>query len=154
MPEPQTPNPESPARLRRAESWPEFLAAFIEARKCRAFEWGAHDCALFACDAVLEMTGVDLAEDFRGQYSDAVSALRVIRRTALGVGELAENLAANFGIAEVPPALARRGDIVLFDGEHGETLGIVALDGCHVLAPAEDGLDTRPLAIATRAWRI
>jgi len=38
--------------MSRADNWRTLLADFIEARRERAFEWGSHDCCLFAADWV------------------------------------------------------------------------------------------------------
>ena len=69
-------------RLRRLEDWPERLAEAIEAANERPFSWGRHDCCLFACDAVMAMTGVDPAKPFRGKYKTKRGAFGVLKRFA------------------------------------------------------------------------
>jgi hypothetical protein len=72
-----------------------------------------------------------------------------------GIGRLAESIALEHGIPEIPPLRARRGDVCLFDTGQGETLGICR--GNIVLAPGKDGLVGHPvskLLESLRAWEI
>jgi len=62
----------------RKETWPTDLADFIESRKDTPFQWGIHDCTLFAADAALAMTGTDLAASYRGTYDSEIGAARII----------------------------------------------------------------------------
>jgi hypothetical protein len=100
----------------RFENWPERLNALIALRCSRPFAWGEHDCALFACDAVLAMTGADPAAWFRGRYRTRRGAYRLLK-TFGGAGLAAtwEKIAAQRGLPEIAPAFARRGDVLLFD---------------------------------------
>lgn len=123
--------------MHRFHDWPERLAAFIEARRARAFSWGRQDCALFAADAVLEMTGVDLAEGLRG-YTSASGAAKRIKKAGSMRG-----LAS--ALAEKHPGLAQRGDVVLVELEGRETFGIVAGNG-YWCAPGLDSLVFRPMS--------
>jgi hypothetical protein len=161
--------------MKRADAWPELLDAFIESRKLHAFAWGEHDCCLFAADAVLAMTGVDLAADFRGKYHDAKGALEMLDGAAQVPGEgslgnklsggvegLAERIALLHEIKEVSVAYAQRGDVVFISGAGAEThdqkvpsaLGIVGLAGDDFWTPGEFTLLHLRLDIAARAWRI
>jgi hypothetical protein len=143
--------------LKRYEDWPTRLDAFIRRSQPRSFAWGENDCCLFACDAVLEMTGVDLADGLRGNYKAALAARRLIKKFA-GVdtlGDLADLIARRKGIREVPPAFAQRGDVVLLTDAFGrEAIGIIGLSGDEILAPGEQSLAQLPISAATRAWRI
>ena len=58
---------------RRREDWPERLLAFARSRERQPFVWGTNDCALFAADAALAMTGHDFAAPFRGLLGTAQS---------------------------------------------------------------------------------
>lgn len=141
--------------LLRFPDWPERLDAYLRTTREAPFAWGSNDCALRACDAVLAITGVDIAEDFRGRYTTRAGATRVMRRLYGGNLEtVAEKIAAARGMAEVRPALARRGDVVLFDSPQGPSLGIVAHNGRH----AEFKIKNNPCLIRVdecrRAWRV
>ncbi|HZP31886.1 MAG TPA: hypothetical protein VFB23_00890 [Candidatus Acidoferrales bacterium] len=147
--------------MKRFEDWPTRLDEFIDSRRNAPFAWGSNDCCLFACDAVLAMTGEDLAADFRGKYSDARGAIHVLRDFLKGIGDdapLIEALAVHIArireIKEIAPRFAQRGDVVLFEDAHGETLGLVSLAGDDILAPGESELVRIPISSVLRAWRI
>jgi hypothetical protein len=141
--------------MKRFDDWPGLLDTFVASRRDMPFRWGANDCCLFACDAVLIMTGEDLAHGFRATYDTPHSAKKAIEDFgAEGVGELADLIAERFDLRCIPPLYAQRGDIVLLDGEHGESLGIVSLDGTDVWAPGEERLARIAITDGQRAWRI
>lgn len=141
--------------LQRREDWPERLHVFLQERKGRAFEWGVNDCALLLCDAVLAMTDVDLAAEFRGKYSTELGAARAMKRFANGgVKELAEKIAADFGIEEIPVLMARRGDAVMVLTDMGPALGIAGLDGVSALFAGPGSIRVALLRDALKAWRI
>ena len=54
--------------MERIEGWEIRLDDFIKSRQNQKFQWGVHDCCLFACDAIREITGEDIAYYFRGKY--------------------------------------------------------------------------------------
>jgi hypothetical protein len=136
------------------------------------FAWGKNDCATFACDAVLAMTGTDLAEPLRGKYDSALLAARTMNafvsdieakksvadRKERPTDNLLEStafaIAAIHGIRQVPVLRAQRGDVVLVKLENGLALAIVSLNGHEVIAPGATGLRRLPLRSALRAWRI
>ena len=66
--------------MTRHPDWPERLAAFLEARRDRPFAWGTHDCVLMAADWVLEATGTDPIEGWRGRWSSASQAARMLEQ--------------------------------------------------------------------------
>jgi hypothetical protein len=120
------------------------------------FVWGRHDCLLWACDVVqaISADGVDLAAEYRGRYDNAAGAARFIRKTVAG-GGLADAVAhvlARYGVAEIGPLHAWRGDLALAELGLGAALGIVADAGVAFLAP--DGLIFLPRTAARRAWRV
>ena len=63
-------------------AWRQQLDALIASRMAAPFAWGAHDCCLFAADAVLAQTGEDPAAEFRGTYASAAEALDAYARDA------------------------------------------------------------------------
>ncbi len=148
-------------RLARFPKWPELLERFIHARTFEPFAWGKNDCATFACDAVLAMTGTDLAEPLR-RHTSALEAARALRAfldskesdTAKLLEATAEKIAAAWKIEEIPVLYAQRGDLVLVNTEEGMVLTVVSLNGYEVLAPGTAGLMRLPLKSARRAWRI
>jgi hypothetical protein len=146
--------------MNRDEKWVEKLDALLFERREWPFAWGSHDCALFACDAILAMTGVDLAADFRGKYSSEATAAEAMQafcgKQGATIEDVAEKVCAQHGLEELEhPLLARRGDVVIFDSDRwGATLGIVALDGRHVVGAGTFGLERVPITKIERAWRV
>src|ERR1700687_318805 len=141
--------------MNRFDFWPKLLDDFIASRRDTPFAWGAHDCCLFACDAVLAMTGEDLAEEFRGKYDSALGAQRVLKEFGCEtVGELASRIAQKRSLRELPHLYAQRGDVVLVVQESQSLLAIVTHDGTEVWCPGKDKLELYPLERCDRAWRI
>jgi len=133
--------------ISRLPGWPELLAAFIDARRHMPFAWGSNDCALFAADAVREMTGVDFAADHRS-HDSADSAARALA----AVGGLHELAAACLPEREAV-GLAQRGDVVMVPIDGRDTLGIVVGNGCWC-APGESGLVFRPMSEVPAAFAV
>jgi hypothetical protein len=143
------------ANVCRAHDWESKLDDFVARSQRLKFAWGIHDCCLFACDAVLCMTGTDLAADFRGKYDSALGAGRCLTEYGGAVGFLADAIAQQFGIKEVPVLYAQRGDVVLLPSNNdGPALGIVSLDGWNCLGAGMEGLTRTPLNQCLKAWRI
>lgn len=141
--------------MTRIPTWNTALADFIHGRLKSPFVWGQNDCCLFACDAVLAVTGIDLASQFRDKYSDTRSACNLIKSYAGGgLAEFADKVAEENGIKEVELNYATGGDVVLVTGDQGDTLGIVELNGREVLATGPEGLMRLPRANWKKAWKI
>jgi hypothetical protein len=125
--------------------WPARLDAFLADRSRQPFEWGVNDCALFAADAVLAMTGVDFAVSFRGY------------RSGRGAGKLLRECRHLSGIASallgepMEPGFAQRGDVVLVAGPARNSLGICL--GAHYAGPGKFGVEYGPIDRALSAWR-
>ncbi len=129
--------------LERRADWEQRLFQFIQARSGWAFEWGKHDCCLFAADAVIAMTGVDLAEKYRGKYNSASGAKRFGRVEALVVKSGLKKLDNK--------RFARRGDVVLIAGKR-PLLGVCV--GAQCVAPGKNQLLHFKMSGASRAWRV
>jgi hypothetical protein len=143
--------------LRRKQDW-EILAFndFLMERAKAPFAWGGNDCALFAADGIEAITGVDIASDFRGKYSDEAGAFAAIKEICGGatVADAAIYCAGKHGLTEWPmPLMARRGDLVVFDAPSGALVaGLVHLSGRHIVAVGEQGLFRFPISAVKRAW--
>jgi len=53
---------------------------FLVNARSLPFAWGSHDCALFSANGIEAMTGVDIASEFRGIYTDETSAKVAIEK--------------------------------------------------------------------------
>lgn len=133
--------------MQRLPDWPTRLAAFIEARRERAFSWGDSDCCLFVCDGIEAMTGTDPGERWRGLYQSERGARRVLRDND-GVSGLATLILGQ----PVPPALAGRGDVVLIDTPAGEALALCV--GNTIAAQGGSGIEFHPNNAAKAAWKV
>lgn len=136
----------------RKVNWSIELDQAITAARLKQFSYGTFDCALFAADCVLAMTGIDYASTLRG-YEGKFAAARVIAQ----YGSIEEMLTA---LLSTPPAhrsTAHRGDVIVANipvanGEHGAAIGICI--GPVFLVPTETGLVSFPMKRATLTWRI
>lgn len=129
---------------RRLHDWQLRLEACIAERWARPFEWGVHDCTLFAADCVLAVTGVDHAADFRGKYTTEIGARKLLLRAggleAIAIGSLG---------AEIHPALAQAGDVgMAFETEQPI---LCVWGGAHWIGAGLEGL--QPVVGVQRAWR-
>lgn len=125
--------------VRRREDWPERLAETVAAARHAPYRLGEHDCLRFSCRCVEAMTGVDYWPRFAG-YRTHRQALVAIARIAPTLGAA---VTAVLGLPEQPPALARRGDLMLYQDAGGEHLGICVGGDVAVLGP--EGLAFVPI---------
>lgn len=100
--------------------WATRLPETLRAAMSRPFSWGEHDCCLFAADCAIAVCGVDIAEKVRGRYKTKSDALRVLKTE---FGDLETGLSSFF--TKIEPDNAARGDIVMFNGDEGKTLGVL-----------------------------
>lgn len=139
--------------LTRREDWPERLAAAVAAARRKPFAWGEHDCLLWTCGVVRDMTGVDWAAEWRGRYNDRKGALRLLRDFAGGgLVETCEKIARDWQLQEVTAAFAQRGDVTLLDTVTGPAIGPCI--GDHAVYVAADQLGFVDMVNIKRAWRI
>lgn len=134
--------------LVRLPHWRSALSRCIEEALQRPFEWGRHDCALFAADAVLAMTGVDPAEVWRGRYSTPRGAITVLRR-----GGHDDHIAVAAGyLPEVHPSRAAMGDIMEVETPEGAALGV--LTGAVIAVPGAASLGFMSRVVGRRAFHV
>lgn len=130
---------------------PAFTALF-NARYSAPFQWGVHDCALWAFDAVQALTGRDPAADLRGQWHSAAGALRTLRMQGGWLALCADR----FG-AEVLPGQAQDGDVLLLAPNACDSElfgGALAMKwGPHALAQGSGGIVCVSMNEVQRAWR-
>jgi hypothetical protein len=133
--------------MKRLKDWPSRFAALVESARARPFEWGAHDCCLWAADAVKAVTGNDPAAPWRATYRTERAAMAILARLGghAAVGAL--------GGPEISPRLAIAGDVGLVRWTDGtKSLGVFG--GHWWLCVADQGLTTMPIDAALRAWGV
>ncbi len=163
-------SPPTSSGLKRTPHWAtrEFHT-FLESNASTPFEWGVFDCALFAASGIQAMTGVDIASDYRvsasnsALYCDEESAARTIEVITGVKGGTIEDAAAycanKYGLSEVPPLYAQRGDLVVLEESGRLIAGLIHLSGRHVVCAGEHGLKRILIHDGTstpikRAWRV
>ncbi|QBQ72940.1 hypothetical protein QJV43_gp24 [Serratia phage Serbin] len=100
--------------------WQDKLLEQVVLREKVKFEWGKHDCCLFAADVVMAMTGVDYASEFRGKYSTEIGAKRLLAKA--NEDGLTGVLDGKFAQVDLP--YVQRGDLVMVQTDAGPALGI------------------------------
>lgn len=142
--------------LKRVSDWDKRLAEFIQSRRNMPHTPGQQDCAMFACDAVLAITGTDIASEIRGKYTTEAEAQALIQSLTggLGIPSYIEHLTETYEIPECPIKRARRGDIVTVTLPKSSTFGVVGTDGSTAYFAVEHGLEAIPVLQCERAWRI
>ena len=133
----------------RYDDWPTKLVESLKEAKNKPFVWGEHDCCLFAADIVKAMTGDDLAAGYRGKYSTAKEAIKLIKKIS-NDGTVAGIVDLHF--KRVPVSFAKRGDIVSVQTNHGEAIGVCAGGGAHFVI--ESGTIIYPRPLWSIAWRV
>lgn len=135
----------------RLDDWPARLDEAVAIGNMRAFEWGKHDCLMFAADCVRAMTGVDLMAEWRGSYDSHDAAYANLDKGYRG--SLAYAVSSKLE-RHASPFFAQRGDVVLHDNTAG-VLGLGVCLGRMFAAPAEvKGLVYFPLSKAIAAWKV
>lgn len=141
--------------LTRFPNWPECLNRYLDVTRNAPFCWGINDCALRACDAVLAMTGTDIAFPFRNGYTTEISAAKAMLRFAGGgLEEVAEKVATQHLMPEISVSMVGRGDIVLMDTDLGPALGIVTMNAAVAEFASPRGVERWPVRLCRRAWRV
>jgi hypothetical protein len=143
--------------LTRTPDWEIRFATFLRERASVPFAWGTNDCCTFSADAVLAMTGTDIADDFRGKYTDEKSAFLLIRSLTSGstTADAVIYAAAQHGLVEhTYPLMAKRGDLVVIDNAGTLIAGVVHLNGRDVVSVSASGAVRLPITSITRSWSV
>ena len=146
--------------LTRAQHWAtRSFHQFIKDNTNTPFKWGEHDCALYAANGIQAMTGVDIASDFRGLYTDEATAAAAIEKvTGIkngSVEDAAAYCANKYGLTEWQhPLMAQRGDLVVVEDAGRVIAGLVHLTGRHISAAGENGLKRLQITAIKRAWHV
>lgn len=157
--------------LNRFPDWPSRLDYFLVGNAQRPFSYGTWDCCLFVADAIIAMTGVDIASPFRPSEEYAYHSRRSSRRAiqdycgSPSVDALASCIAAKYDMPEIHPNHASAGDMASIRRPFGPSLGLISPNGMSVLTTGEvrdtggdedgrDGVGAIPLCHTIRAWRV
>lgn len=140
----------------RFQNWPSLFDAALEGKSDTPWEWGAHDCALFAADMVKAICGCDLGKGLRG-YKSVRGALGTIRRAG-GFAEMIDASARRYGVSRIALEYAGRGDPVLArhptDEIFGLEAGVIDTSGRFVIVAQKVGWVMSPISAIEYAWKI
>lgn len=141
--------------MKRKDNWEILLAEILQDRLHVPFQWGKHDCCLFAADCVEAMTGWDPARWFRSRYDSKVSAYAALKEFAGGsVAEVAEKICQQSGFALLDVPFGQRGDVALVEGNGSDALGVIDLTGMNILVAGMNGLEMVSINKGKKIWRI
>lgn len=130
----------------RREDWLEKMWSTIEQHQSTAFVWGENDCCLFAAKVVDAMCDSEFEKQLKEKYNDQDSAIRYI------VEEGGMEKAVSGYLGESKTGRAQRGNVVLFEGALGETLGICI--GSTIAAVSDSGVIYMPRSATICYWTI
>lgn len=145
--------------IERKNNWESLLADAIQTRRHMPFEWGVHDCCIFATNILTAYWDHDPMHAFRDDmYADASGAAIALKR--YGKGTLSKTLISIFKAPvarQISPAMARRGDVVITDhGDSdlfkGQAVGICI--GSRAIFADDIGWFPLPMTKIRRAWAI
>lgn len=143
--------------LQKLPDWESRLNGWIDRAQNTPFVWGRFDCCLAMADAVLAMTGIDIAQGWRGRCTDMESAVRLVCRETGETSFIAaiDAILVRAGLrCLTSPAFACRGDVVMAEAKHGPTWGVVDLTGRRAVYAAQAGIEWAKLGLARRAWAV
>ena len=131
--------------MQRNPDWVEAMQQELDRHSALAFSYGGADCLSMCADVILAMTGEDPFKHLR-TYRSLNGALRKLKAEGHeAFGDLVASI-----LPEVPPLVARRGDLAFIDDDR--FLGVVT--GAVVLAKGNDDMVAVPLRSAKRAFRV
>ncbi len=129
----------------RSAGWETSLANILDAARSTPFEWGKHDCTLFALRCADAVWGTDVEAKHSGKYKTARGAAGRVKR----LGGFSKAL-QNEGFARVPTLFAKRGDLAVVEQDGREALAVVV--GGKVAAAGIDGLVFISLECVKGVW--
>lgn len=140
------------SKLTRFQNWEERFTNYVNEYMNKPFKRGQHDCALFVCNVVLEMTGHDFAEEYRDKYETKEQAYELLKK--FGFKDLLQLAKKKGGKPYENLNFAKRGDVVLIQNEEGYSLAIIDLTGRTALTTGKDGLIKVDRGRWLKAWSI
>jgi hypothetical protein len=145
-------NPLPGAGVLKRKAWAAPLRDHLFAQLGLPFVYGETDCHALSVHALDVMTGGDYFKIISGRYTDARSAIRLIRE----LGEFDQCVEARGGY-EVP--VAAFGDFVIYDNLTGvkwpHRIPAVAMGGGRVIVPvAGDAIALAPMYAIGRVKRV
>ena len=142
--------------MRKLPDWVQRFEQVVLDAESREFDWVEHNCFTFASACFEAITGRSWLVN-QPKITSKRKALSIMAKYAKGGVEGAMvKMAGRFGMAEVSPLYAKRGDPVLIELDGEQLFATVDLTGRGVLAIRDDGLGLIRLELREikRAWSI
>lgn len=138
--------------MSRKEGWENELAVYLDKVSTRSFKRGKHDCALFVCNCIKILTGVDYAAEYRGKYKTKKEAFQMLKER--GFEDLSKIAFGKLGDPYKNINFAKRGDLVTLDCKEGISLGIIDMTGKRAVTTGEKALTYYPKDQWIQAWEV
>jgi hypothetical protein len=132
----------------RIEGWETALYDAVEEARVRPFEWGVHDCALFAASVVERLTGCDIAKPYRGYKTERGALARIVKAGGM------EAMATKALGGPIDIRRARRGDFVLVEAGQPWPGAFAIVRDTRAAAAGKGGLTFVPMKFWRMAWRV
>jgi hypothetical protein len=128
----------------RQDNWAYTLGAYINAIHRTPFNYGRHDCGILAAGCIRALTGIDAMPAM--SYTNALEAAQACKAVCGSpyLDDLIAYLAKEHGWTEVKPTFAHRGDLLVIGTGIKARLGVVSMQGTHIMTPGDHGLLYEP----------
>ena len=129
----------------RQEGWESRLNAVIHASLAKRFKWGQHDCSLLSLDVIDAMCNTEIADKWRGKYSNKEEAYELLDSFG-GYDDIYKS----YGLESVDLNYAMRGDICQINTD--EAIGILL--GDQIVSTGAFGIVSLGRDSMIHAWRV
>lgn len=132
----------------RLEGWQDlYWAAMEKAREAR-FQWGSHDCVLFAAKMATAICDRDYIAETRAAFAWS-SEEEALELTKDGLQSLVESV-----LGPMQPWVALgHGDLILIRDD-AEMESMASHDGCQFIGVAARGIRPIPMRCAVGGWQV
>lgn len=135
----------------RYRDWSARLSRYFDEATSKEFNWGEFDCALNAAESTLAITGVDLASQYRGQYSTEEEAYELLRKN--GYKDTFELALDNFPKAE-GILNGFSGDLGAFEYAGQHIVGVIYQSRIFSPSPGKRGMGSVSLLKAHTVFKV
>lgn len=132
----------------KRHDWVDKLFSSINELEKEPFEWGKMDCCMFSARIVDAMCDTSYAIDLAKEYDNEKSALTYIK----SFGSIKEAVSSWLGEPSDKTIYTQRGDVVLFENDGRETLGVCV--GSTIVSTGEFGIVHTPVYNALYRWAV
>lgn len=140
--------------MKKLQDWVSRFEKVVLDAENKEFDWVEHNCFTFASQCFEAITGQSLVAE-APKITSKRKALSIMSKYD-GIEGCLLAVAEIFGLAEVSPLFAKRGDPVLVELDGEQLFATVDLTGRGVLVIRDDGLGLIRLELSEikRAWSI